>query len=67
MLSANKASPPVQVGAVDDDIDYKGDKWERERLDALAGDVFERALRPVARVLRDGDTGGGAGDGGGGS
>ena len=53
MLSANKASPPVHVGAVDDDIDYKGEKWERERLDKLAGDVFDRALLPVARVLRD--------------
>ena len=53
MLSANKATPPVFVSSVDSDIDYKGDKWQRSRLEELAGDMFERALRPVDRVLRD--------------
>ena len=53
ILSANKASPPVYVSSVDNDVDYKGGKWERARLEGLAGDFFERALLPVERVLKD--------------
>lgn len=36
VLSANKASPPVFVSSVDNDVDFKGGKWERERLEELA-------------------------------
>jgi hypoxia up-regulated 1 len=53
VLSANKASPPVFVSSVDNDIDYKGERWERSRLEELAGNMFDQALLPIDRVLKD--------------